>query len=287
MSHAKGIKKLFEFQDGFFNAVTKAGKKMFTGNLDDELKSKSDQPVSFKVDFGLLINEISVLAKGQDLIKEIFEELDSDFKNLFKSKNYDEFVTYFEELIEIDTLKKVPDVLRDIIHMEVGLTLSFIVALKNFRQLKIDDYLDSFNQYFFSKNGYRTVSGDLIVRPKFPKISSVSKITDIGNQINAERYIRDMTRIMGETTGDGLYSLRNRYDELSAKYKEKSRKKLVDWYDSFGDLAEASLLPVVESTINGALNLRVNPLVAAAVGTFCSVTTRKATEHSYLTLLGI
>jgi hypothetical protein len=28
-------------------------------------------------------------------------------------------------------------------------------------------------------------------------------------------------------------------------------------------------------------------LVAAAVGTFCSVTTRKATEHSYLNLLGI
>jgi hypothetical protein len=82
MSHAKGIKKLFEFQDGFFNAVTKAGKKLFTGNLDVELKSKSDQPVSCKVDFGLLINEISALAKGQDLITEIFEELNSDFKNL-------------------------------------------------------------------------------------------------------------------------------------------------------------------------------------------------------------
>ena len=83
-----------------------------------------------------------------------------------------------------------------------------------------------------------------------------------------------MTRIVGETTGDGLYNLRNRYNEFSSKYEEKSQKKLVDWYDSFGDLAEASLLPVVESTINGAFGLRINPLVAAAVGTFCSVSTR-------------
>jgi hypothetical protein len=96
-----------------------------------------------------------------------------------------------------------------------------------------------------------------------------------------------MIRIMAETTGDSLYSLRNRYSAFSTKYKEKYQKKLVDWYDSFGDLAEASLSPVVESTINGALSLRINPLVAASVGTFCSVTTRKATEHSYLNLLAI
>lgn len=260
---------------------------MFTGDVDIELKSESDHPISFKVDFDLLINEINALAKGRDLINEIFEELESDFKNLLKSKNYNEFIAYFEELIEIDTLKKVPDVLRDIIHMEVGLTLSLVVAIKNFKKLKIDAYLDSFNQYFFCKSGYKTVSGDLIVRPKFPKFSSVSEISNIGNQINAERYIRDMIRIMAETTGDSLYSLRNRYSAFSAKYKEKYQKKLVDWYDSFGDLAEASLSPVVESTINGALSLRINPLVAAAVGAFCSVTTRKATEHSYLKLLAI
>ena len=287
MTQAKGIKRLFEFQDSFFKAIRKAGDKLFTGNLDVELKSKADNPVSFKVDFRSLINEINALAKGQDLIEEIFEELEKDFENLFKSKNYDEFITYFEDLIEIDTLKKVPDILRNIIHMEVGLTLSFVVAIKNLKELQLDAYLDSFNQYFFSKSGYKTVSGDLIVRPKFPKISSVTEIKDIGNQINAERYIRDMTRIMAETTGDGLYNLRYRYNEFTAKYREKSKKKLVDWYDSFGDLAEASLLPVVESTINGALSFRINPLMAAAVGTFCSVATRKGTEHSYLTLLEI
>jgi hypothetical protein len=62
---------------------------------------------------------------------------------------------------------------------------------------------------------------------------------------------------------------------------------MIDWFDSFGDLAEASLLPVVEGIISGAFNIQLNPLVAAAIGTFCSVTVRKATEHSYLTLLGL
>jgi hypothetical protein len=81
--------------------------------------------------------------------------------------------------------------------------------------------------------------------------------------------------------------LKKRYEALKEKYKEKNKKKLIDWFDSFGDLAEASLLPTVEGIISGAFNIQLNPLVAAAMGTFCSVTVRKATEHSYLLLLGL
>jgi hypothetical protein len=164
--------------------------------------------------------------------------------------------------------------------MEVGLALSFIAAMNNFETLRMKDYEGSFNQYFFSREGYKTVSGDLIIRPKLPK-----NIRETGDQINAERYIRDMTRIVVETTGDKLYNLRERYARFAATYQEGFKKKLIDWFDSFGDLAEASLLPVVEGIVNGAFNIELNPLVAAAIGTFCSVTTRKATEHSYLTLL--
>jgi hypothetical protein len=90
-----------------------------------------------------------------------------------------------------------------------------------------------------------------------------------------------------ETSGDKLYDLRRRYVNFVATYQGESKRKLIDWFDSFGDLAEASLLPVVEGIISGAFNFELNPLIAAAIGTFRSVTTRKATEHSYLTLLGI
>jgi hypothetical protein len=75
---------------------------------------------------------------------------------------------------------------------------------------------------------------------------------------------------------------------LQDKYgNDATKEKLLVWFDSFGDMAEASLLPVVEEILNGALGVQLNPLIAAAVGTFCSVMARKATERSYLTLLGI
>jgi len=287
----KGIKEIADFEDQFFRIAEKIAKEktkeLLKGDIQKELESGKDFPVSVKVNFGLLINEINALAQTRNFLKGIIEELISDFKNLLKSKNYDDFIDNFKDLVEIEKLKMLPDILRGIIHMEVGLALSFVTVINNLEDIQIKDYEDSFNQYFFSSDGYKTVSGDLIIRPKFPKVGSVADIKGIGNQINAERYIRDMVRIMVETTGDTLYKLRERYPKFIQKYQDESKKKLIGWFDSFGDLAEASLLPVIEGVINGAFNIKLNPLIAAAIGTFCSVTARKATEHSYLTLLGV
>jgi hypothetical protein len=281
----RGIKKIADFEDRFFKIAKGKSEELLKGDIKKELESGEDFPVSLKADFGLLINEINALARTRNLIEGIIEELKSDFDNLLKSKDYDDFIDNFKDLVEIEQMKRLPDVLRGIIQMEIGLALSFITVINNLKDLQMKDYEDSFNQYFFSGNGYKTVSGDLIIRPKFPKIGSLADIKGIGNQINAERYIRDMTRIVVETTGDRLYNLRDRYMEFTGKYQDK--KKLIEWFDSFGDMAEASILPVVEGIIHGAFNIELNPLVAAAIGTFCSVNTRKATEHAYLTLVGI
>lgn len=278
----KGIEKIADFEDQFFKIAEKRSKELLGGDIKKELESGKDLPVSLKIDFSVLISEINALEQTRNLFKGVIEELKSDFRDLLKSKTHDDFINNFKDLVTIEELKKLPDVLRGILHMEVGLALSFITVIKNFKDLQMKDYEDSFNQYFFSDDGYKTVSGDLIIRPKLPK-----DIKEIGNQINAERYIRDMTRIMVETTGDRLYELRERYAKFTEKYQDDSKRKLIDWFDSFGDLAEASLLPVVEGIINGAFSIELNPLLAAAIGTFCSVTTRKATEHSYLSLLEI
>ena len=282
-----GVKKLADFQDRFFNVVKEKSTKLLKGNALEELTSGKDFPVSLRADFSLLIGEISALKETEDLFEDIVAEVKSDLNKLLKSKNYDEFANNFSDLVQIDQLRKLPDVFRGIVHMELGLTLSFVAATKNLQGFRIEEYEDSFNQYFFSKDGYKTVSGNLITRPQLPKASGLADIKAIGNRIDAERYIRDMTRIIVETSGDKLYDLRRRYVNFVATYQGESKKKLIDWFDSFGDLAEASLLPVVEGIFSGAFNVQLNPLIAAAIGTFCSVTTRKATEHSYLTLLGI
>jgi hypothetical protein len=284
-----GLKILADFQDSFAKKVNEKSADLFTGvvNVAEEVASKKKFPISTKADFSLLIGEISALNQTQILVKGIIGELKSDFDSLLRSKNYDEFVNHFRDLVEIKKLKELPGVVRGIVHMEVGLTLSFVAAAKNLKHFKIEDYEDSFGQYFFFKDGYKTVSGNLITPPRLPNIDRLADIKELGNRIDAERYIRDMTRIIVETSGDKLYGLRDRYEALKEKYKKEPEKKLVDWFDSFGDLAEASLLPTVESIISGAFNIQLNPLVAGAVGTFCSVTVRKATEHSYLMHLGI
>jgi hypothetical protein len=282
-----GVKYLADFQDRFFSVVSEKSTKLLKGNVAEELASGKDFPITTKADFSILIGEISALKETEDLLKDIAAEVKSDFNKLLKSRTYDDFANNFRDLVQIDQLRKVPDVFRGIVHMEIGLTLSFVAATKNLQGFRMEDYEDSFNQYFFSKDGYKTVSGNLITRPQLPKVSSPTDIKEIGNRIDAERYIRDLTRIVVETSGDKLYDLRRRYRHFVATYQGEPKKKLIAWFDSFGDLAEASLLPVIEGIVNGAFSIEMNPLIAAAIGTFCSVTTRKATEHSYLTLLGI
>ena len=281
-----GIDTLSVFQDQFYDLVKKMSTNLLKGDVAEELKSGKDFPIATKADFSLLIGEIGSLKEAERFSTDVVEELKSDFDRLLKSRTFEEFTDNFRGLARIDALHNLPDVVRGILHMEVGLTLSFVAATKNLEGFRIEDYEDSFNQYFFSKDGYKTVSGSLITRPALPKVSSLEDIKQIGSRIDAERYIRDMTRIIVETSGDKLYNLRPRYTAFIKKYgNDSAKKKLIDWFDSFGDLAEASLLPVIEGVLNGSLNVQLNPLVAAAIGTFCSVTVRKATEHSYLTLL--
>ena len=290
----KSIKEIVNFNERFCDVAKRV--KIFNEErfeLVVELQSGKDFPETVEVDFSLLIDEITALRSAKDILREITRELKRDLEGLWESKNYDEFITRFQDLIDIKTLRDLPNVVKDIINMELSLALSFITVIKKYPEVKPEDYAKSLREYFFAKNGYQTVSGDLIIPPKFPKLSDLiqgnnqSSVRGIGNQINAERYIRDITRIIVETTGDEICNLRDRYSTLAKKYKEEPKKKLVGWFDSFGDFAEASVMPVVEEVLSGVGNIELNPLIVAGVGTFCSVTVRKATEHAYLELLGI
>ena len=61
-----------------------------------------------------------------------------------------------------------------------------------------------------------------------------------------------------------------------------------EFKSDFRDLLKSKNMAAAnKGFVNGAFSIELNPLLAAAIGTFCSVTTRKATEHSYLSLLEI
>lgn len=284
---------LYNFQKDFFEKSTLAdGLLKVKSNVDvikNELKSGKDFPVSIGTDFSGLINVIPTLGEAQTALKSIFKEMRTDFKKLISSGSFDEFRENLKELLEVDALSALPDVVKDIVHLQVGLTLSFVSVVLHPRTSPEQigaGCMESFNKYLFSKDGFKTVSGDIVPRPKLPR--DAGELKSIGNPINAERYIRDITRIIVETAGDSIYGTRDRYSALKKKFGgNPAHEKLVSWFDSFGDSAEVSVLPVVEETLNGAFGMELNPLIAAAAGTFCSVSARKATEHCYLTLLDI
>ena len=77
-----------------------------------------------------MISEIYALEQTRNLFKGVIEELKSDFRDLLKSKSHDDFINNFKDFVTIEELKKLPDVLRGILHMEVGLALSFLSLLE-------------------------------------------------------------------------------------------------------------------------------------------------------------
>jgi hypothetical protein len=278
----KGVEKLARFQEEFLKAVGQRAQDLLQGSIEDELTSGKDFPVFLKTDFGLLVGEVGALNAAENFIGDVASELMDDLKTLFKSNDYQDFAKKFEALFTVSKLTTLPGVIRGLVEMEVGLTLSFLSAMNNIPNFNADLFSNSLTKYFFCEEGYETVSGSFIVRPKLPKT-----FTEVAKVLNAETLIRDMARIVAETAGDVMYGLRERYPQLVKKYQIRGKKKLISWFDSFCDLAEASVLPVVEEILLGAFEAQLNPLIAASVSTFCGVTAKKVTEHAYLHLLGI
>ena len=284
----KGLNSIVTFQSSFLQSMDAKANILFKGGMDKtkEEQSHKDYPVTFTADMTAFIDEIPALSTARGLLLEIRRELEDDLFKLMNSGNVNEFITNLKDLLKIDALSGLPGVCRSIFDMEISIALSFSSVLVG-RGINLDAYEKSLKYYFFGEDGYNTVTGEMILPPRFSISQNNLQPRHLLKQVNAEQYIRDLTRIIVDTTGNELYGLRDRYEKLSKKYNQENNKKFVRWFGSFGDLAEASVLPVVENLITGVGNITLNPLIAAGTGIFCSTAARKATEHAYLELLGI
>ena len=310
------VKKVAELQQKFAKAVQDRVDSIFAGcDIAKETASGKPYPLSINADFAPLIEAILPLHLADNVLKNLLKELSNDMANLVKSENLDQLISNLEALLKVDALKGVPDVIKSLLKMNVDLAVSFSVSAQNLADAEPELYWEAILEYLFAEKGYRTVSGKSIEAPrlfgafelewpeaKTADIAAIKKeiealkqmVTDLQKQISAardqmtaDRYIRDLTRIGVEVTGDQMYKLGPRYDALKQKFPKSPEDKLVRWFDAFGDLAEASVMPAVETLLAGIGNIELNPHIVAGVATFCSVTVRKATEHAYLQVLGI
>ncbi len=164
--------------------------------------------------------------------------------------------------------------------------------------------------YFFSAAGYRTVDGESVVAPVH--LSDIGRAAagagsgaDAGgpqlgglfSKTTAERYLRDVTRVIVESAfdaGRGLNGPQGRYNAIAAdmrklkstkKEQDAIVKKFVAWFRGFSSMAESTSMRAVEIGTQGVSEFQTNPLIAAAAGSFAGTVARKLAQDSFLAVL--
>jgi hypothetical protein len=161
--------------------------------------------------------------------------------------------------------------------------------------------------YFFQPKGYKTVDGESVVAPVHLSdiggaVARAAGGADLGglqlrglfSKTTAERYLRDITRIMVESAFDAGRELKERYrrtesDLKNLKSTEKDQaaivEKFVAWLRGFASMAESASMRAVEVGTQGVSEFQTNPLIAAAAGSFAGTVARKLAQDSFLGVL--
>jgi hypothetical protein len=142
-------------------------------------------------------------------------------------------------------------------------------------------------RYFFTRDGFRTVDGSQLVAPIHLEDLDVGRSTalkGVFSQRTADRYIRDLIRVVIEAADDARYDLPKRYDAARTLAKDR-RDKYEDWFKGFSSMAEGAVTSAVEEACMGVASFETNPLIAASAGTFAGTAARKATQHVFLSEL--
>lgn len=149
---------------------------------------------------------------------------------------------------------------------------------------------DALLRYFFVPEGYETVEGTRIVAPihlSDVDLQQMGQLKAVFSERNAERYVRDLVRLMVEAASDARYwDLKRRYATVLQLLDDNDqRTKYANWFKGFSSMAEAAVTASVEEACLGVSSFQSNALIAASAGTFAGTAARKATQHVFLSEL--
>ena len=149
---------------------------------------------------------------------------------------------------------------------------------------------DALLRYFFTPDGYETVDGTRIVAPIHladVDLERMGQLKAVFSERNAERYVRDLVRLMVEAADDARYlDMKSRYAAtLTLLDDDAQRTKCTSWFKGFASMAEAAVTSSVEEACLGVSSFQTNALIAASAGTFAGTAARKATQHVFLSEL--
>jgi hypothetical protein len=184
--------------------------------------------------------------------------------------------------------------LGGLLHRQTSIAVSFVTTLRNIPKPEtVRAIRDGWTQYFFGQQGYVTLD-DVPIVPADQLGALKSKLMESGPEVlksvlserKADRYVRDLIRVLLEVVGDIRYDdLRARYQALMGKIEgDEARDKAVRWFRGAGSHAEAIVTSAVEELSLGIATFQTNPLVAAVAATYAGTAARKATQHVFLSL---
>ena len=200
---------------------------------------------------------------------------------------------------------------------QVGIGISFVTTVRNLANFPdiAEGILGGWKDYFFGERGFDTVDGITIVAPGHDVLGqigqglslNVSKSLDslkglkgLLNERSAEQYVRDLIRITVEVAADARYTIggrgvRGRYELMGVKVSEnlpadvgeKNRDKAARWFKGAASMAESLVTSAVEEAVLGVSQFQTNPIIAATAATYAGTAARKATQHVFLSQVGV
>lgn len=269
-------------------------------SLAHDLRSGYLIPRSVTLDYTPLFDILQLPGYGQAglnpdaVVAAIIEPLDT-LKNIFGSEGTSEdlhallgrLLGFFSTQ---DYFAPLLDTFGSYLEGQFGIALSLVTTLKNLADPSFPRAIaDAVLAYFFNADGFVTVD-DIHYMPPMNFSGSAQTSADLQRALvpkTGERYLRDLITIIVEAAGDVQYQLRDRYHRMLTKLTAPQQEVAKRWCKGFGAMAESGVLTAVEETLLGIGQLRTNPMIAAAAGAYAGTVARKATQHVFLSELGV
>lgn len=267
-------------------------------SLAHELRSGQSIPRHLTLDFSPLLDVLHLprlgeQARTQSGIAQIlqgFADPLGELKRLFDAPGPEAiFARITDFFTRRDDLKNVTASLGSFLEGHFGIALSLLITFRNLTDAKFPRaVVDALLAYFFAKDGFVTVDEIQVMPPMHTSGSAPATVETRGfAEKSGERYLRDLIGITVEAAGDVQYQLRDRYARMLATLNAGQQDTARRWFKGFGAMAESGVTAAVEETLLGIGSFQSNRLIAASAATYAGTAARKATQHVFLSEMGV
>jgi len=269
------------------------------GSLKNQIQQATSAkalPHSISFDPSSILDLLSLVHQPTNFFGELadcFKTINSDIQNLILSPTPEHARALIEGFFGADVaaFRDIWATIQPFAKNQLAIALSFVSTLKNlFTPNLPKTILDAYTEYFFSENGYQTVDSSLVVPPVQWSMAEtdLASLKALVSEKAGVHYVRDLTNLTVDAARDVQYNLRERFKKVSPGLGLTTEQAQVAtrWFKGFGAMAEGAVTSAVEEVVLGVGQFQLNPIIAAAAGSYAGTLARKATQHVFLLELG-